>query len=84
MTRIVAFWPFLELVTGAAGRLKWRQGLRLGAHLPHAPGVRMTVVTQTPSNHLMLAFKILACLVNLKVAFGHLFYDEPREWAGLL
>ena len=29
---------------------KWCQELRLGAHLPHAPGARMTVVTQTPSN----------------------------------
>ena len=26
------------------------QELLLGAHLPHAPGARMTVVTQTPSN----------------------------------
>ena len=30
--------------------VKWCQELRLGAHLPHAPGARMTVVTQTPSN----------------------------------
>ncbi len=29
---------------------KWCQELCLGAHLPHAPGARMTVVTQTPSN----------------------------------
>ena len=30
---------------------KWCQELRLGAHLPHAPGARMTVVTQTPSTN---------------------------------
>ena len=29
---------------------EWCQELRLGAHLPHAPGARMTAVTQTPSN----------------------------------
>ena len=30
---------------------KWCQELRLGAHLPHTPEARMTVVTQTPSNN---------------------------------
>ena len=34
---------------GPRQRAKWCQGLRLGTHLPHAPGARMTVVTQTPS-----------------------------------
>ena len=33
-------------------RWKWCQEGRLGAHLPHAPGARMTVVQQTPSNEL--------------------------------
>ena len=30
---------------------EWCQELRFGAHLPHAPGVRMTVVTHTPSKY---------------------------------
>ena len=34
--------------------LKWCQELCLGAHLPHAPGARMTVVTQTPSNNMFI------------------------------
>ena len=29
---------------------KWCQERWLGPHLPHAPGARMTAVTQTPSN----------------------------------
>ena len=53
VTRIAATWLFWELVTGATGPRKWWQGLRLGAHLPHAPGARMMVVTQTPSNSLL-------------------------------
>ena len=32
--------------------VKWCQELRLRPHLPHAPGARMTVVTQTPSNYM--------------------------------
>ena len=36
---------------GAAGAVEVVSRTRLGAHLPHAPGARMTVVTQTPSNH---------------------------------
>ena len=34
--------------------------------------------------HLMLAFGIWACLVNLEVAFGHLFYNEPVDLARVL
>ena len=30
----------------------WWQQLLLGPYLPHVPGARMTVVTQTPSNYL--------------------------------
>jgi len=56
VTRIVAFWPFLELVTAATERRKWRQGLRLGAHLPHAPVARMTVLTQTSQINTFWAF----------------------------
>ena len=50
----------LSLLEHATGRhrtpretAKWCQELRLGAHLPHAPGARMTVVTQTPSNYIL-------------------------------
>ena len=31
---------------------KWCQERWLGPHLPHAPGARMTAVTQTPSNNI--------------------------------
>ena len=31
-----------------------RSGLQLGPHLPHAPGARMTVVKQTPSNYIFM------------------------------
>ena len=31
-------------------QLKWCQQVRSRPYLPHAPGVRMTVVEQTPSN----------------------------------
>ena len=40
----------LEHAAGAAGAAEVVSRTRLGAHLPHAPGARMTVVTQTPSN----------------------------------
>ena len=41
----------LEHAAGAAGAAEVVSRTRLGAHLPHAPGARMTVVTQTPSNY---------------------------------
>ena len=33
---------------------KWCQERWLGPHLPHTPGARMTAVTQTPSNELIM------------------------------
>ena len=35
-------------------KLKRHSGLQVGLPLPHAPGARMTVVKQTPSNYLVL------------------------------
>ena len=57
----------LEHATGAAGATgagEVGQELWLGAHLPHAPGARMTVVTQTPSNYIILYYIISYYIIH--------------------
>ena len=56
--RIVAFWPFWEHVTEAAGAAESAEVVAWPAArtpIPHAPGARMTVVTLTPSNQIVWA-----------------------------
>ena len=54
----------LELVTGATGATGAAEVVArpaLGPPIPHAPGARMTAVTQTPSNYVIYIY-IYVCV----------------------
>ena len=49
----------------------WCQRLRLGPYLPHAPGVRMTVVNKlTPSNNYVIIYNIYIYIIYYILYMG--------------
>jgi hypothetical protein len=88
------FWGVIQMpdlpdLLRSAGSRKWCHGRQVGPSLPHAPGARMTWVTQTPSKHVMCVLDCCCCLCFLSGTLGFGVFlienhtrmtpDEPRK-----